>query len=238
MNLVSYQGAGRGSTVDNLYEAGNDEITSNFPFGASQYWPETLIQQLVQDLSVHRTLSESDEKYEQELVGYILRDAKKLFAIAAATEADCKWMLYVMRFFKENGFKDSELLAEFGAKCLWRVLVPVISTEKDSYDFSDRAILPFNKIRTINGCGAGSVVSEVSIREGHSKDSRPVSEWPKTFAVKQIVPPDVVERQRIINSWLNETGTLRRMNLGNNEHILRFITAFTWVTSVLKSHTF
>ncbi|KAK5654616.1 hypothetical protein OQA88_7246 [Cercophora sp. LCS_1] len=223
------------STIDELYEDGNDEITSNFPTRNSQYWPETLIQQLVQKHSVLSALNEAEDKYDQELVDYILRDAKRLFAIAAATEADRKWLLNVMRFFKQHNYKDDDISAEVGGKCLvkealselnpklwgrgralricetqWKVVVPVISTEKDNYDFIDKAILPFNKIRSVDAGGAFSAVSEVSIREGHFKDSS-----------------RSVERQRITNSWANEARTLRRMNASKNDHILRFITAFT-----------
>ena len=55
--------------------------------------------------------------------------------------------------------------------------------------------------------------------------------------MKQIVPPDSIERQRIANSWANEARTLRKMNGSNNDHILRFITAFTRSdTSTEKSY--
>ncbi|KAK3343409.1 kinase-like domain-containing protein [Lasiosphaeria hispida] len=153
----------------------------------------------------------------------------------------------------ENGFKDSWLSAEVCSppKCLtketltqldsklwgrgravricetqWKFIVPVLSTERVNYDFEEEAILPFTNMQTVDG-GAFSKVHQVRIQEGHFIDpSRPVN-WPSLFAVKQIVPPDSVERQRIADSWANEAQTLRRMNVVHSEHIVRFITAFT-----------
>ncbi|KAK3380589.1 hypothetical protein B0T24DRAFT_571473 [Lasiosphaeria ovina] len=155
-----------------------------------------------------------------------------------------------------NGFKDSDLSAEVGpSQCLskerlerltkldpklwargrvhrvrqmqWRIVVPVLSTEKDNYDFDGNAILPFTKEKSVDG-GAFSKVHKVQIQRGHFQDpSLPKSAWPKSFAVKQIVPPDLIERERIASSWANEAKTLRKMNISHKEHILRFITAFT-----------
>jgi len=184
-------------TIDDLFEDGNDDIKSNFPSGSLQYWPEALIQKLVYDKSVRIALTKAGENYDQELADYILQHAKRLFAMVAATEADPKWRVDAMRFFKENGFADNKLSVEVGGACLikeslvnlgrqlwsrgrahrisetqWKVLVPVISTEKDNYDFNDKAILPFNKIRQVDGGGGFSAVSEVSIQEGHFTDSR------------------------------------------------------------------
>jgi len=52
-------------------------------------------------------------------------------------------------------------------------------------------------------------------------------ERPQYFAVKQIKPPDPLEKDRIIASWANEAETLQKMNMEHKDHILRFVTAFT-----------
>ena len=41
------------------------------------------------------------------------------------------------------------------------------------------------------------------------------------------MPPDALEREIIANSWANEAKTLRELNLRDDKHIVRFITAFT-----------
>ena len=45
--------------------------------------------------------------------------------------------------------------------------------------------------------------------------------------MKQIVPPDGMEQERVSRNWLRKAEILRKMNECNNEHIVRFITAFT-----------
>jgi len=182
-------------TIDHLYEDGNGDITSNFPAGAAQYWPNTLIRQLVKRRVIRSELDKSIQAYDQELVDYILKDAGRLFTISALIDSDRTWLLNAMNFFRKYHFQDSELSAEVSAKCLvkealssldsklwsrgrasricemqWKVLVPVISTEIDNYDFHAKAILPFTKLRTVDGGGAFSTLSHVEIREGHFKD--------------------------------------------------------------------
>ncbi|KAK0723404.1 hypothetical protein B0T26DRAFT_674977 [Lasiosphaeria miniovina] len=241
--------------MDELFSSGNNEIESNFST-RKQYWPGPLIDRLVEENRVRQELDEAKEKYGQDLVDYIFSHGKKLFVIAAAADSDPKWLLNVMKLFMANRLKDSDLSAEVGpSQCLskerlepltkldpklwargrvhrfcemqWRIVVPVFSTEKDNYDFDGRAILPFTKEKSIDS-GAFSKVHKVQIQEGHFQDpSCPKSAWPKSFAVKQIVPPDPIERERIASSWANEAQTLRKMNIRHKEHILRFITAFT-----------
>jgi len=196
----------RGAGIDALYENGNDNITSDFPTGIHQYWPGPLIQQVVRRSVVCHELDKSGERYDQDLVFYILRDAKKLFAISIILDSDPKWTLNVMKFFKANDFKDHEMSAEVGAQTQylvkerlfeldsslwsrgrvhricefqWKVLVPVVSTEKFIHNFAENAILPFSKIGAVSSHGAFSMVIQVKIQEGHFEDpSRPVSSDP------------------------------------------------------------
>lgn len=50
---------------------------------------------------------------------------------------------------------------------------------------------------------------------------------PTSFAVKEIIPPNDDEREKIVKVFANEANMLKEMNTGSNDHILRFITAFT-----------
>ncbi|KAJ9138328.1 Serine/threonine-protein kinase par-4 [Pleurostoma richardsiae] len=112
----------------------------------------------------------------------------------------------------------------------WQILVPVLSTAKINYDFERKTILPFTKVAVDRGnlYGPFSRVYKVKIQSGHFEDqTRPKSEWPEYFAVKEIIPPDAEERQKIAYSWANEATTLKNMNDRHKDHVVRFITAFT-----------
>lgn len=185
-------------TIDDLYEY---QTTSGFPYGNSRYYlPRKLIRRLVTERMVCRELDESGEPYDDILIWYSLKDATKLFVIAGMVVSDRRWLLTAMKFFMENSFKDSDLSGEVGGKCLvkellskddpelwgrtkawriceiqWQVLVLVISTEKEYYDFSHNVILPLTKSQTVLR-GSFSDVSKVQIHEGHFEDPfRPVS---------------------------------------------------------------
>ncbi|KAK0648736.1 hypothetical protein B0T16DRAFT_456196 [Cercophora newfieldiana] len=235
----------------------SDRLQSTFPAGTELfYWSEHRIHTLVNEDLVRWELGKAQGSYSNEIVDFILVHGRKLFAIAAGFDSDRTWLLRAMEFFRKNNIKDSELSAEIGAelRCLeretltrldsslwtfdlamricdyqWRALTPVLSTDKANYDFHAKAILPFNIVGTGGMTGAFSIVHKIQIHPDHLKDpcGRFDSDRPDFFAVKQIKPPDAVERERIITSWANEAETLQKMNGEHSNNILRFVTAFT-----------
>ncbi|KAK0630531.1 hypothetical protein B0T17DRAFT_653944 [Bombardia bombarda] len=198
-------------------------------------------------------------KSKEDVVKFILEGhGRMLFTLAVVTaKHQPDKMLEIMRFFM--GQKDRTvspeviinepnwlipedlkerdrrlwniMLAKDCCEYQWKVLVPIFSTEQAYYNFGKRTILPFTSLSTVDeGRGGFSKVHQVEIQPGHFDDpSRSRSEWPKCFAVKEIIPPDAEERQKITQSFGNEARTLKKMNNDNStsNHIIRFITAFT-----------
>ena len=186
------------SLEDELFEPQYYSSTSNFSAGPDiNYWREATINDLIRDEIVRQELDRAGEPYSNQLVDFILRDGKKLLAMAVLAHIEGKKLLEVMHFFQENGFRDSELSAEVRppGRCLvkeqlieldpnlwkigmatricdewqWKVLVPVISTERDNYNFRKQATLPFTKLKTI-GNGAFARVHQIRIQKGQFVD--------------------------------------------------------------------
>jgi len=176
------------------------EFESNFPPGAGparKYWPEEVINRLVNEDSARWELAKASRRCSDEIVQFILDHGKKLFAIAAVTEPDRDWLLQAMEFFHSNGFRDENLSAEVSEtpRCLvmddiiqldeqlwrrdrafricdlqWTALVPVLSTDKANHDFDSRAVLPFKTVSDIVLRGSFSAVHKVEIHRDHLKD--------------------------------------------------------------------
>ncbi|KAK1749398.1 hypothetical protein QBC47DRAFT_151925 [Echria macrotheca] len=245
--------------AERLYEK-EFEYESTFPPEASGdrlYWPEDVIETLVNEEQVRWELGQAKKRFKEELVQFILEDARKLFAIAAVVESNRDWLLQAMEFFrKHDRFRDKNLSAEVGEppRCLvtdelirmdselwkrdkarkiceqqWVALAPVLSTEKANYDFDHRARLPFKTVSHVAMGGTFSIVHKVEIHRDHLKDpsNHFNSQWPTFFAVKEIKAPDLNERRRMISDWAKEAQTLKIINEQHRDHILRFVTAFT-----------
>ncbi|KAK3346548.1 hypothetical protein B0T25DRAFT_571681 [Lasiosphaeria hispida] len=211
--------------VESLY---NHQATSKFTDNEAKYWSAKTIRVKV------------DER------AYIVEKASKLFVIAVITVQlpyVRDTLLKIVQFFRENGFTDEtvqrltnktaqqycltlksltgsaifthQLMSSICADYQWKVLVPVFSTAIASYEFPGKTILPWS--RDYDG------------GEGHGAFSRMYkgSPPPEYFAVKEILPPDPTEREKISQSFANEATTLQNMNKGHCDHIVRFITAFT-----------
>jgi hypothetical protein len=100
------------SLTDDLYD---NVVDSTFPDASSTYWPENVVDELIQDGVVRRELDEAKGKYSDTLVEFILHHAKKLFAIAALADSNRDKLLKAMKFFQEKGFQDSKLSTEIAS---------------------------------------------------------------------------------------------------------------------------
>jgi hypothetical protein len=133
-------------------------------------------------------------KVTEDLIEFILRDAKILFILTASVLAAAKErVLEVMELFRVHAFKDTNLpltrdysspkLAKFGAlfsnpfwtkwytrqfyKEQWHLLAPVFTRHDSAYNFAADCVLPFEWKNKAIKEGAFSQVYQVDIHRDH-----------------------------------------------------------------------
>ncbi|KAF2500445.1 hypothetical protein BU16DRAFT_247175 [Lophium mytilinum] len=196
-----------------------------------------------------------DEPIEEEhnlLVDYILRGAKKIFAISISIGLEDAPLRKAMSFFKANGFNDEKLpithrqldhLAslEIGVKVRkiwsrvrisqffdkqWEFSAQIFSTAEFNHDLPQKSILPFTSMKKVAKGSFGGVY-KTQIHSAHFVDpQKPGTPCPKFFAVKKLEPENESDSQKVARNWDIEVKALRKMNNLNQDHIVRFITAF------------
>ncbi|KAF2653766.1 hypothetical protein K491DRAFT_602167 [Lophiostoma macrostomum CBS 122681] len=108
----------------------------------------------------------------------------------------------------------------------WKFLAPVFSTRKHNYDVRSMAILPFISKYFEVGQGSFGRVYKYEIHPDHITDPLRPEPCPTVFAVKEILPSDKEDRRKVAVHWMSEANALAKMNELNQNHIVRFITAF------------
>ncbi|CAN9210055.1 unnamed protein product [Alternaria alternata] len=169
---------------------------------------------------------------EDELIDFVKTRASKVFAIAlwAKVKSPKKMMIY----FKSKNLDDNDLpitdpnstwskrswyddLIEHQ----WRFYAATFSTAKYNLDLEESCILPFTSKAGDDGRGSFGVVSKYLVHRNHME---PALQDDTHFAVKEIQATE--DAQEVAEHWEKEVKALRTMNKLNQEHIVRFITAF------------
>ena len=121
----------------------------------------------------------------------------------------------------------------------WRFLSPIlhVATEtKYNHDFAGACIMPFTKLCAAGfDRGAFGEVSKYAIHPNHLHDPEK-SVHHEFVAVKAIQPRSERDRQAMVLNWEHEAGILQKMNALQQEHIVRFLTAFRHGDEGKKSH--
>ncbi len=192
-----------------LQESLGDKIYKNFVNSQfndedpKSYLPEGCIDKLVTRASIGEALSQGlvsmPLREREELVQFIERKAKKVFAITMIVIMDGKKLCLAMKDFmrydfgddskhlplsqearKDNwprplAFRNKELwnrlrLFKFHDE-QWKFFVPIFSKAKFHYDLEWRHILPFQSVKGSQPkTGSFGKVFEVEIHEAHQKD--------------------------------------------------------------------
>lgn len=99
--------------ADDLY-APENRATSNFSGGTGDYWPGPVIDMMIQDDVVRRELHISRLNPRNELVSFIVNDAKRLFTLVVVSLGGGKpgQLLEIMRIFHRNKVSDAQVSAE------------------------------------------------------------------------------------------------------------------------------
>lgn len=151
-------------------------LKSEFLDIKSDYYPETLLDELINEEAVRRQLSVSGAAQPpdfESIVNFCKERGRKLFCITLLAWRNSN-VIEPVRFFMENGFEDMKLSAEVddqgdrSCSCLdvnqlqpplwrgfavsrvlklqWEFLIPVFSTKDTNYSFAREVVLPFKKI--------------------------------------------------------------------------------------------
>jgi hypothetical protein len=99
------------SFTDYIYD---HEIESIFIKLSKVFWSEESIEYAVKKEIVYALLNKANDTYEDSLVDFIVKDARKLFVIMASLDSDHEKLLRVMKFFSAHDFRDSCLSPETG----------------------------------------------------------------------------------------------------------------------------
>lgn len=250
-------------------------VPSKFDKTHHQFVPEGSLDRVITKDSILAAMDVEQPTGEDDLlVEFILKRAKKVFAISVFIELEGSTLRRAMLLFKDTEFNDTKLPIEdtrnssppanlsnshsastsgAGQNILaslevsvnggnriwrkpkiynfcehqWKFLAPVFSTAEYNHDLPALSILPFISKHANFDKGSFGQVSKYEIHPNHIKDpSMPGEPGPLFFAVKEILPGDKKDRQKVARHWASEAKALARMNSLNQDHIVRFITAF------------
>ncbi|KAI4961385.1 hypothetical protein J4E86_000413 [Alternaria arbusti] len=207
-------------------------IKSAFEKTPHKFVPDGIIHELITEESISEALEiHARTRGDAELVEFIRMHAKKVFAIFIYTRPTK--LLAALNWWRKKDMNDRDLpitiqpewkkqawFAEF-CEHQWKFLAPVFSTARYNHNLEEDHILPFVSKESDSGRGSFGVVSQYTL---HDKHLDPALLDRSTFAVKEIQSSD--DAQEVAEHWEREVKALRTMNELNQEHIVRFITAF------------
>jgi len=81
--------------------------SSHFDPAPQDFWPRHIIETLIEPDAVRRELYATGVPYDDKLVDFVVRRAKKLFTIAVTATSRPGFLPKAMKFFQENQFDDS-----------------------------------------------------------------------------------------------------------------------------------
>lgn len=175
-------------------------VTTTFHDPARTYLPEKSISKLIsldtigEELEkIERSNSPEADKYDREfrsrLALWILKNARKVFAITIQSELEASNLILSMRCFRKYGFGDDQLPIESSAPSTtifprqiwtifklenfyrnqWQFLAPVFTQSRYDYDLLAECIFPFTLDGAIPKDGAFSSVYRVKIHKDHQE---------------------------------------------------------------------
>ncbi|RYO26457.1 hypothetical protein AA0111_g7946 [Alternaria arborescens] len=202
---------------------------SAFNKTAHEFVPNGIVDELITEKAIRGCLKARKGEHIA-LVDFILTHAKTAFAIATFARLNSH---RVMNWFLKHEFSDEDLPVKeqtgpwtqswrvdfYDAQ--WRFCAPVLNLSKHIHDFEEALILPVVSMSPVGGQGAFGMVSQYEIHGNHIVPKPANTEQ---FAVKEII--EQADSQDVAEHWEKEVKALRMMNELNQEHIVRFITAF------------
>ncbi|KAF4892491.1 Aurora/IPL1-related protein kinase 2 [Colletotrichum fructicola] len=197
---------------------------SAFEKSTSSFLPEGDIAGLVTDKTVMKALGWKRQRprecpKSQDMLRFILEEARKTFAITSLTGLTGKELLEAMGILKDASISDSCLPVK---KILWEekgiIRRPNFGGTNENADIN-------------NGSDDREKLSDSDDDSSDSEDSSEDEQdfhCPQYVAVKEIQASTQKERSKIVSNWEKEAGVLQKMNQLNQPHIVRFLTAFRW----------
>jgi hypothetical protein len=169
--------------------------TGRFDNTPQSFLPESRVAELITRISIVEELEYEDSDLENgednDLIDFIVKYAKKVFAIALIIDVSGTTLRVAMRNFKDYNFQDESLplskdalpgLPFFAKKPWtrlkthnflrdqWIFLAPVFSKTKFKLDLEPEHILPFTWVSNEAKDGTFSQVFQVKIHESHQED--------------------------------------------------------------------
>lgn len=247
------------------------QVESKFKDTQKDFIPDGVLDHAITKGSVTKAMKSGEDDPPGPLVDFVLRQARKGFAITAygLDDPSPKWLRHAMLLFQECDFNDSYLpikdpmsspasdnnpsattidnnifqkvmdldnpknktwktrkIKKF-CKDQWKFLAPVFSTAKSNHDLPAMAILPFIVKHFESDHGSFGQVFKYEIHPDHIVDPLRTGKPSSTvFAVKAIFPGKGNNHAKVATHWASEAKALAKMNTLNQDHIVRFITAF------------
>jgi hypothetical protein len=168
---------------------------------------------------------------EQALVQFVLKRAKRIFAVAVFAKIDVK---VAIEWFKNKDVGDDHPEIPFQPKkkgrtagwrgdfcdCQWRFFAPVFLTTEYSQDFKESEILPFLTMSRVSGEGAFGEVSRIEIHPNHT---RPVSKIQIPWSGNRLTLPRSCANTTALPSKRSKRSKIRKKMLSiGNEKSKRF----------------
>ncbi|CAN9349867.1 unnamed protein product [Alternaria alternata] len=206
-------------------------IKSAFDKTPHKFIPEGIVHELITEERIKVALGIQVPSLEEtKVVDFVRMRAKKIFAILVYIRPDD--IRSALSLWIKNDMDDSHLpisfrptrrmpwLSEFCDE-QWKFLAPVFSSIQYNHNLEEAHILPFVSKASDSGRGSFGVVSQYVVHKKHIDLTLPED---SPFAVKEIQAAD--DAQEVAEHWEKEVKALRAMNELNQDHIVRFITAF------------
>ncbi|XP_014559825.1 hypothetical protein COCVIDRAFT_90891 [Bipolaris victoriae FI3] len=207
-------------------------VKSAFEKTPLRFVPEGNMQGIITEdmIKISLGIGTPASRKEGEMIEFIKKHAKKVFAIVVYMKGDC---MEIMKSLKRKGIDDDSLpikdqrdlgrkewASDFFEK-QWQFNAPVFSTTEFNHDLEESHILPFIAKNVDSKRGSFGVVSQYVVHRNHLN---PALLEDTSFAVKEIQAKD--DAEEVAQHWEQEVRALRTMNQLNQDHIVHFITAF------------
>ncbi|KAF2805713.1 uncharacterized protein BDZ99DRAFT_395569 [Mytilinidion resinicola] len=224
---------------------------SVFDSSVRKFLPEGTLDMILNRDSVFEAMEvEGPNVDDESLADFVLAYARRVFAISIYIGLEDAKLRKAMLLCKEHGINDRKLpiaytqdvslnvlarlensvdqkrriwnLRRINKFCeeQWSFLAPVFSTAIFNHDLHPNAVLPFTRKHDIVNGSFGQVY-KYEIHPHHFKDPLNPS-CPDFFAVKEMRSVE-----KVVANWEREVKTLVMLNSLNQDHIVRFITAFS-----------
>ncbi|SPQ24630.1 aa737768-7594-4490-abb6-b47df854a3d4 [Thermothielavioides terrestris] len=138
---------------------------------------------------------------------------------------------HILASFNENPRRPvwTDLRIDYFCTNQWKFLAPVLKVATSlqyNHDFEEAIILPFVKCYDVGSDRGGfGQVHKYAIHPNHLDDPEKAVRY-EHVAIKEIQPRIEKDWQGMVKGWEHEASILQQMNALQQEHIVRFLTAF------------